>query len=391
MSQIPEDLLFSPINDRFCEGARNTSSWINGYLNSRLKHNLAPDQSKQVLDTWGQNSSLLASRFRGALLGLALGDALGTTLEFSARDSLPKVTKIVGGGPFSLKAGEWTDDTSMALCLAHSLIRCERFNPRDQLELYHKWWQLGAFSVNGRCFDIGNTVREALIKYEKTGIADAGNPSPSAAGNGSLMRLAPVVLFNFSDPQKCVNVSGSSSKTTHQAPEAIDACRYFGGLLFGAIAGVEKEALTTGVFEPYNGAWKGLPLEPAIELVAHTAYKKSRNDIKSSGYVVDTLEAAIWAFHNTDSFEDGAILAANLGGDADTVAAVYGQIAGAYYGEQLIDPNWIKQLSKFHIFYLYADKLLRYGLCDYPQALLLDKDFYENKIKRGVPPSLLAQ
>jgi len=132
---IPSDLQFPPINDRMCEGTRNTSSWVNAYLNARLRYNSEPIKSKNFLDGLGQNSSLYASRSRGALLGLALGDALGTTLEFSVRDSQPKVTEIVGGGPFSLKPGQWTDDTSMALCLAHSLIRKERFDPKDQLDL----------------------------------------------------------------------------------------------------------------------------------------------------------------------------------------------------------------------------------------------------------------
>jgi len=244
------------------------------------------------------------------------------------------------------------------------------------------WWKNGAFSVNGRCFDIGNTVLGARQKYEQTGDSDAGDPSPSAAGNGSLMRLAPVALFYFSDPKRCIEICGHSSKTTHKASEAVDACRYFGGLLFGAIIGFTKKELTEGIFEPYAGAWSSNPLEPAIIEAAQNAHKKSRNEIKSIGYVVDTLEAAIWAFYNSNTFEEGAILAANLGGDADTVAAVYGQLAGSYYGEHSIDPYWIKALSRFHVFYLYADKLLRFGVCDFP-AVLGEAHPYTGKVKRG--------
>lgn len=377
------DLQFPPINDRMCEGSRETSVWIIAYLNARLKYNSEPVKSKNYLDGLGQNSSLYASRFRGALLGLALGDALGTTLEFSARDSLPKVTEIVGGGPFSLKPGQWTDDTSMALCLTHSLIRKKYFNAKDQMELYLQWWKNGAFSSNGRCFDIGNTVITALREFERTGNEHAGSSDPYAAGNGSLMRLAPVALFSFSDPERCVNLCGASSTTTHGAPEAIDSCRYFGGLLFGAIIGFTKEELAGALFEPYSGAWSRKPLESSVVNVAKNAHKKSRDEIKSTGYVIDTLEAAIWAFYNSNSFEEGAILAANLGDDADTVAAVYGQLAGAYYGEHTIDPNWIKTLSKFHIFYLYADKLLRFGLCDYPN-IMTPRFPYVNQVKRGV-------
>ncbi|QIL91841.1 hypothetical protein GNX18_06930 [Microbulbifer sp. SH-1] len=172
---------------------------------------------------------MLASKFRGALLGLAIGDALGTTLEFSARDSAPKVTDLVGGGPFNLEPGQWTDDTSMALCLAHSLLRKEGLVLQDQMDLYLQWWKNGAFSVNRKCFDIGNTVVSALQRYEKTGDPLSGSSDKNAAGNGSLMRLAPVALFFFGRPDACVNASGASSETTHRAPEAIDACKYFGG------------------------------------------------------------------------------------------------------------------------------------------------------------------
>lgn len=360
------------LNDRFNEGSRVISPWINSYLNFRLQ-NPSPVKAKEYLDAIGQNSSEIASKYRGCLLGLALGDALGSTLEFSERDKLPKVEDLVGGGPFNLRPGEWTDDTSMAICLAHSLLRKEHFSPQDQMQIYVQWWRKGAFSVNGRCFDIGNTVLRALERFELSGEANVGDPSPSAAGNGSLMRLAPAALFFLGDAQACIEACGASSKTTHKAPEAVDACRYFGGLLFGAILGLEKKELVTNVFEPFPGAWNKQPLEAAIVNVAQTAYKKARSDVRSTGYVVDTLEAAIWAFSNSSSFEEGAILAANLAGDSDTVAAVYGQLAGAYYGEYLINPRWIKKLALHHIFYVYADRLLRYGVCDIPSLIFKGK------------------
>ena len=363
--RLEDNLQFPPLNDRFCEGSRMTMSWVLGHLNNR--DSVANDAalSKIYLDSIGQNSSELASKFRGALLGLALGDALGTTLEFSKRDSLPRLTEIIGGGPFKLKPGNWTDDTSMALCLAHSLTRKGYCNLNDQLDLFYLWWKKGIFSVNGRCFDIGNTVIDALVNYEKTGRAHSGPTDPMSAGNGSLMRLAPVALFHFSNPDQCNTWCGESSKTTHGAQEAVDACRYFGLLLLGAVKGTTKSQLTEQIYEPSPGFWKSKPLGDSVVNAAKNAHKKSRDQIKSTGYVIDTLEAAIWAFHNSESFEEGAILAANLGGDSDTVAAVYGQLAGAYYGELNISTTWIRKLSQFHVFYFYADKLLRFGTCDY--------------------------
>lgn len=376
MGKFSDSLQFPMINDRFDEGSRVVCPWVNAYLNHRLENPSSKEKAKEYLEKIGQNSSDFASKFRGSLLGLALGDALGTTLEFATRDSVPAVTEIVGGGPFNLKAGQWTDDTSMAICLAHSLLRMEYFSARDQMEIYTQWWKNGIFSVNGKCFDIGNTVLGALQRFEKTKEASVGDPSPNAAGNGSIMRLAPAALFYFGDAEACIDACAASSTTTHKAPEAVDGCRYLGSLIFGAILGCSKKELTEGVFEPYQGAWDKQPLVASIVEVAKRAHMKSRDEIKSTGYVIDTLEAAIWAFHNSDSFEEGAILAANLAGDADTVAAVYGQLAGAFYGEYMIDPKWIKRLSRHHIFYVYADRLLRYGVCDAPRLFTYNRGVY---------------
>ncbi|MGD9975636.1 MAG: ADP-ribosylglycohydrolase family protein, partial [Desulfatirhabdiaceae bacterium] len=140
-------------------------------------------------------------RYQGCLMGLAAGDALGTTVEFKSPGSFSPLTDIVGGGPFDLDKGQWTDDTSMALCLAESLVKCGTFNARDQMERYTRWWKDGYLSSNGQCFDIGNTVSQALRQYARTGDPFSGATDPYSAGNGSLMRLAPVPLFYASDPE----------------------------------------------------------------------------------------------------------------------------------------------------------------------------------------------
>ena len=166
-----------------------------------------------------------ASRFRGCLLGLAAGDAVGTTVEFEERGSFPPLADLVGGGPFRLKAGQWTDDTSMALCLATSLLTQKGFEPVDQMERYWKWYREGYLSSTGRCFDIGNTVREGLETYRKTGDPLSGSTDLNRAGNGSLMRLAPVPMFYFPDLPKTVHLAGESSRTTHGASECVEACQ----------------------------------------------------------------------------------------------------------------------------------------------------------------------
>ena len=306
------------------------------------------------------------NRFRGALLGCALGDALGTTLEFKEPGTFEPISEMMGGGPFNLKTGDWTDDTSMMYCLAHSLVRTKEMDLNDQMYLYTRWWQDGVFSSNGRCFDIGNTVQAALIRYQRTNDPIAGDISPMSAGNGSLMRLAPVPIRYFDRFDKAVENAALSSVTTHGAEEAVDACRYFSGLIWGALHGVSKEELLTGIYSPEKGYWDNNPLCPSItELLTSESYKrKQSHEIRASGYVMHTMEAALWAFHNSNSFEEGALMAVNLGEDADTTGAVYGQLAGAYYGERLLPIRWIKKLAWGHVFFLKAEELKELVLAD---------------------------
>lgn len=281
-------------------------------------------------------------RFYGCLLGLACGDAVGTTLEFQERGSFPPLTDMVGGGPFDLKPGEWTDDTSMALCLAASLVHRQEFNPQDQMNRYCNWMRLGYMSSNGACFDIGVTVQLALNAYLRSGDPFSGSDNPRRAGNGCIMRLAPVPMFYFSSPERAIHFSGESSRTTHGAQECIDACRLFGSLLVKALAGKSREEILFGEHFPPDAPAPA----PAIAAIAAGEYSsKNVDNVYGGGYVVSCLEAALWCFLHTDSFEEAVLRAANLGNDADTTAAVCGQIAGAYYGEKNIPKGWLKKLA----------------------------------------------
>ncbi len=306
------------------------------------------------------NDEELNSKYKACLLGLATGDALGTTLEFKRPGSFEPIDDIVGGGPFRLKEGQWTDDTSMALCLADSLIRKQGFDAIDQMQQYCKWWKHGHFSVNGDCFDIGNTVSSALQKFLITGNAYSGSTDRWSAGNGSIMRLAPVVMAFGCDAERAIEMAAKSSLTTHGSNEAVDACRYMAGLLCGAFRGVAKEELLD-CYEPIKGLWKSEPLAPEIEKVARGSFKdKEPPEIVGTGYVVKSLEAALWAFNETDNFKDGALLAVNLGDDADTTGAVYGQIAGAYYGE--VPEDWRLKIWEKEVIELMASKLLKLSI-----------------------------
>ncbi len=291
-------------------------------------------------------------RFQGALLGLAVGDALGTTLEFTQPGSFAPLTDMVGGGPFKLPPGAWTDDTSMALCLAQSLIYCRGFDAADQMRRYVRWWQHGHLSSTGRCFDIGNATRAALSRFLETGDPFAGSTDPHTAGNGSLMRLAPVALAYAHEPELGSDYAAQSSRTTHAAEAAVDACRYFAALLIGALGGLEKAHLLAADF------WQGGPLHTEIAAVVSGSFKHQEPpEIQGGGYVMRSLEAALWAFYSTDDFAAGALRAVNLGDDADTTGAVYGQLAGAYYGARGIPKRWRELLVMKETLTAFADQL----------------------------------
>ena len=297
-------------------------------------------------------------RYTGCLLGLATGDAVGTTIEFRSPGSFKPISDMVGGGPFALRAGEWTDDTSMALCLAESLIMKQGFDPDDQMRLYTRWMETGYLSSNGRCFDIGGTVSAALDRYRTTHEPYSGSASPNSAGNGALMRLAPVALFYARHPEQAIEHAADSSRTTHGAPASVDACRYFSGLLVGAVSGIGKAELLSSRYSPIPGYWEQHLLDHAIDEIAAGSFKRREPpDIKGTGYVVKSLEAALWAFQRSDDFRSGCLLAANLGDDADTTAAIYGQLAGAYYGEQGIPTDWLQKLALRDLITSYAERL----------------------------------
>ena len=297
--------------------------------------------------------------YRGCLLGLAVGDALGTTLEFCRPGSFTPISDMVGGGPFRLKPGQWTDDTSMALCLASSLTERGGFDARDQMERYVRWWREGYWSSTGRCFDIGNTTSAALGRFQRTGDPFAGSTDPHAAGNGSLMRLAPVPLFYADDAAVAIEQSAASSRTTHATRTAVDASRYFAGLLVGAIQGATKEELLAADYCPVPGLWVKQPLHPEVAAVAAGSFKyRNPPEIRGTGYVVQSLEAALWAFHGTDNFRDGCLRAVNLGDDADTTGAIYGQLAGAFYGEAALPQAWLEPLALREEIATLAEKLM---------------------------------
>jgi ADP-ribosyl-[dinitrogen reductase] hydrolase len=279
------------------------------------------------------------SRMRGCLAGLAVGDALGTTLEFKPPGTFKPLTDLMGGGPFGLRPGQWTDDTSMALCLADSLLE-KGWDPGDQMERYVRWWKTGENSATGRCFDIGNTVRAALADYLRSRDPFQGSADPRSAGNGSLMRLAPIPIRFWRDPAMALQRAAEMSRTTHAARTCLDACRYATALILSLFEGRPKT-------EALDAAARLSDLCPEIRAIADGSFReKEPPAIRGSGYVVESLEAALWAFHRGGDFRSGALLAVNLGNDADTTGAIFGQIAGACHGLDGIPREWLEVLHE---------------------------------------------
>ena len=257
-------------------------------------------------------------------------------MEFKPRGTFTPLTDMTGGGPFRLTPGQWTDDTSMALCLADSLVTTG-FDLRDQLQRYCRWQDEGSWSSTGRCFDIGIATRRALQKFRETGEVEAGSAHPDTAGNGCIMRLAPVPMYFAADEERAADYSARSCVTTHRADECLDAARVLGRVLARALRGDARDALLQEI--------DSSALTPNIAGIARQEFlSKAEDDIRGTGYVVHCLEAALWSFTTTDSFEAAVLRAANLGDDADTTAAVCGQIAGAFYGEAAIPARWLDRL-----------------------------------------------
>jgi ADP-ribosylglycohydrolase len=261
----------------------------------------------------------------------------------------------------------------MALCLANSLIACRGFNEYDQLVRYKWWYKHGYMSSTGQCFDIGHATRQSIAEFEdrqdKFQISQSINindmdsisdpetlkkfdvecSSSGVAGNGALMRLAPVPLFFYKHPSDAVEFSGVSGRITHGDDKAYDACRYYGALIVAALRGHTKDQLLDNEFYSKHEQWfGGKRLHSDIESIAKGSYKRPNgydDGIRGKGYIVNALEAALWAFWSDDnSFEKGALNAVNLGDDTDTTAAIYGQLAGAYYGYKQLPGKWVEQV-----------------------------------------------
>jgi len=280
----------------------------------------------------------LQDRYAGALLGLACGDALGTTVECKPRGSFRPLTTMVGGGPFQLAPGQWTDDTSMPMCLAESLIE-RRYDVGDQMQRFVRWWREGYWSSTGRCLGIDRTTREALTRFERSGSPYSGSTEADTAGNGAVVRMAPVALFFHPSEDDVLRYAADHASTTHGAPAAVESCQLLALALSRAIGGVGKEMLL-------DGALGWLRVDEVAAIAAGEFRTKPVERIRASDRAVESLEAALWCVHHAATFAETVLAAANLGEDADTTAAIAGQLAGALYGVEAIPGQWRQMLHR---------------------------------------------
>ena len=284
------------------------------------------------------------SRARGALVGLAVGDAVGTTNEFKVASTFKPITDMVGGGPFLLKPGQWTDDTSMALCLADSLLAKGHYDSFDVMERYQRWFSKGYRSSTDRCFDIGGQVRAALFDFEHEQRVPVTAERSNRAGNGAIMRLAPVVIAGFEhrEIREIVVTAGLSARETHYSVEAEAATEVFAALLVGALLGWAPEHIINVGWASTGHAFD----EMAARVISTDPAERAAWEKDTSGYIVNGLRLAVHGLLDFGSFDEAVLAIANMGGDADTNAAIYGQLGGAYFGIEAIPASWRSTLHQ---------------------------------------------
>jgi len=288
----------------------------------------------------------LRERFVGALFGLAVGDAVAAATQFRRPGSFTPVGDMIGGGPFDLPRGGWSDDTAMALCLAESLLERDGFDPRDQVQRYGRWQQEGYLSATGQCVGITASTARSLAMAQWRRVVFPGSHDPEQLDPEPLSRVVSIALFYFASVETTLQQAADSSRTTCQAPAVLDACRRLGRAMNASLSGQPKERILA----------EGAP-STAAGAMAVSAMSAQTNNTAASA-----LAAAFWAFGSTDNFRDAVLRAANVGGNSDVVASVCGQIAGAHYGLSAIPPSWRNGLMQKDLIEAYADRMLAHGL-----------------------------
>src|SRR5688500_7520308 len=314
-----------------------------------------PMQAPEVLDA----ARTLRERFLGSLMGLAVGDALAAHTQFRKPGTFGNVGDLLGGGPFDLPRGAWSDDTAMALLLGESLIEREGFDGHDQVARYARWQREGYGSSTGHSVGISASVARALAMAQYKRQPFAGSHDPDHLEKDPLSRVAPAVMYFFADARMAVSKASEAARITVQAPMALDCVRLFAAMLHQALSGRDKEA----VLRPPRELWESPTTRPEVFAIYETAWSmRPAQEITGGGNILQALEAALWCFQRSANYREGALFAANLGRDADVVTAVYGQLAGAHHGVSAIPGIWRNSLMKHEVVIDTSDRLLTHAL-----------------------------
>ena len=304
----------------------------------------------------------MLEKIKAVMIGHAVGDALGVPVEFASREEIAEnpVTDMEGFGTYPYPAGTWSDDTSMSLAALDS-IACGEIDWDEIMDNFGKWLDDGEYTPTGEAFDIGRTCLNAIIRYfnQKTKATESGGTDEHSNGNGSLMRIHPFALYEYVKGTFDLNTIHNASSLTHAHERSKIACGIYSFVLWELFKTPSKASIRRGLNKarifyrtnPENAQYDNLYRRIGLiglqfEDDPLAFHRFNRDDIKSSGYVVDSLEAAIWCLMNTRSYKECVLTAVNLGDDTDTVAAIAGGLAGALYGYEAIPQEWRDTLIK---------------------------------------------
>ncbi len=289
----------------------------------------------------------------GGVFGVAVGDALGVPVEFKKRSALKAkaVTKMLGYGTHHQPEGTWSDDSSLTFCLIESL--CGGFDLSDIDHRFVRWLDEGYWTPHGEVFDVGNTTSRAISRLRAgADPVKAGETGQYSNGNGSLMRILPVALyFANSEIGDILEAAHEVSCLTHAHPRSQMACGFYNLMVVGLLKGASPQEAYLWAIDHAVQAYKISPYAEELDhfnrLFGKRIHEETEDAIQSSGYVIHTLEASIWAFLRASTFAEAVLLAVNLGNDTDTTGAVTGGLAGVYYGLEGIPEEWVTILARY--------------------------------------------
>ncbi len=308
----------------------------------------------------------LSDRYRGLVRGFALGDALAAPVQHRRPGTFTPVGDLLGGGPYELPRGAWSDDTAVALHLAESLLAHADFDGRDFVSRLARWQRDGEGAATRQCLGITATMAKSLAQAQWNDNPYVGSHDPVRVDRESLPRAGIAAAAALDDPERAIALAAEVSRLTHQAPIVLDACRYYAALVVGALQGLPKDELLSPRYTPVAGVWDRKPLKREIALVAEGSWRDVDRDgppvMLAAGTVVDALKLAMWALHRGGNYRDTVLSVVNLGLDADINATLAGQLAGAFYGATALPGHWVASLVDVRRIDAIADRLLTAAL-----------------------------